>query len=549
VVAVVLAGAAWGCNTDGARGPYVQRVSDTVATVVWRTEEPADGVLRWGTDPDALDAVATSASVADQHEVTLQGLEPGKRYYYAAGSSTEVLAEGEEYSFVTAPARGDRRKLRAWVLGDSGTGGKEQAEVRDAMLGYVGPTLPDLLLHMGDIAYGTGTDGELSTNFFGMYDPLLRGMPAWPTMGNHEGESADAITQSGPYYDAFVLPRDGEAGGVPSGTEAYYSFDWGNVHFVVLESYQSDRSPGGSMLTWLVDDLAEARAEWLVAYWHHPPYTKGTHDSDTETELIEMRQNVLPILEAAGVDLVLGGHSHLYERSWMLAGGAVVDGGDGSVLGSGPYRKPVEPATGAVYVVAGHGGRAVGQDDVHPLMIRSEAEHGSCLLDVQGNRLAVTNVRADGVVSDTFTIVKGDAIVVGSPDGGEVLQPGAAVPIRWFASRPGDVRIDASFDGGTTWEPVAEAAPGTGSFDWTVPEVAAEAALVRVRSLESEALSDESNGTFAIGGEGRALAVHAAGGSACAYRAGSGRLATLTALWIVGAAFALRRAAQRRARA
>ncbi len=74
-----------------------------------------------------------------------------------------------------------------------------------------------------------------------------------------------------------------------------------------LDSYDSDRTPGGNMLQWLESDLVLNDKPWLIAIWHHPPYTKGSHNSDTEGGLIDMRQNALPILEAWGVDLVLTG--------------------------------------------------------------------------------------------------------------------------------------------------------------------------------------------------------------------------------------------------
>ena len=74
------------------------------------------------------------------------------------------------------------------------------------------------------------------------------------------------------------------------------------------------------MMTWLTNDLAANDKEWVIAFWHHPPYTKGSHDSDTEGRLIDMRENALPILESYGVDLVLSGHSHSYERSHLLDG-------------------------------------------------------------------------------------------------------------------------------------------------------------------------------------------------------------------------------------
>ena len=123
-----------------------------------------------------------------------------------------------------------------------------------------------------------------------------------------------------PYYDIFSFPKLAEAGGVASGTEAYYSFDYGNIHFVCLDSDETIRASNGPMANWLRNDLANNTQDWLIAFFHHPPYSKGSHNSDTETELIQMRQNFLPILEEHGVDLVLSGHSHAYERSKFIDG-------------------------------------------------------------------------------------------------------------------------------------------------------------------------------------------------------------------------------------
>jgi len=66
------------------------------------------------------------------------------------------------------------------------------------------------------------------------------------------------------------------------------------------------------MARWLKLDLERTKADWIIAYFRHPPYTKGTHDSDREKQLIEMRTHVMPVLETGGVDLVLAGHSHIY---------------------------------------------------------------------------------------------------------------------------------------------------------------------------------------------------------------------------------------------
>jgi Calcineurin-like phosphoesterase/Purple acid Phosphatase, N-terminal domain len=493
------------------RRPYLQTVTPSSAIVVWTTDMATNGLVRHGASPDSLTQSTQHSDARTQHEVRISGLSAGTRYYYSVGTASGALAGGDStHYFETSPSTGAPKKFRAWVVGDSGTGAGRQAQVRDAMLAFAGAHRPELFLHVGDMAYNSGTSGEFTNNFFAPYEGVLRNTVVWPAMGNHEGISADSGTETGPYYTAYVLPRAAEAGGLASGTEAYYSFDHANVHFVVLDSHDSPRTPGGAMLTWLQADLMATAQPWIVAYWHHPAYTKGNHDSDTERPLIEMRENALPILEAAGVDLVLAGHSHIYERSFLLDGaydtptvatGHVLDSGDGKPLGSGPYRKREggNAHDGAVYVVAGHGGAGVSGRGNHPVMYFSEPENGSCLLDVQDNRLSLVNIRWDGALTDRFAMVKGTGLVIAAPDGGEALRAGDEFDIRWAtAGSLPTVKLEMSTDDGRTWQTIADAAPNTGSYAWAVPPVEAKAALVRVSDAGSPLVNDESNAGFAI---------------------------------------------------
>src|SRR5690606_41017946 len=114
------------------------------------------------------------------------------------------------------------------------------------------------------------------------------------------------------------MPTNGEAGGLPSGTEAYYSFDYGNIHFIVLDSDDTPRSVGSPMYQWLEADLAATTQDWKVAYFHHPPYSK--EDSDNNNKETQMREIIMPVLEAHGVDLVLVRHSHNWQRSYLIHG-------------------------------------------------------------------------------------------------------------------------------------------------------------------------------------------------------------------------------------
>jgi hypothetical protein len=405
------------------RQPYLQTGTPTSMTVCWRTDTATDSRVRYGDGPVNLTETVTDGTLATDHFVEISGLTAGTTYFYDIGTTTAVLAGGDsDHYFITSPTAGTSTPFTAWIVGDSGTGGANQANVRNAMLTETVGDPPDIFIHVGDMAYDGGEDLEFTNNFYTPYATILNHTVCWPTLGNHEAANSDSPTQSGPYYEGYVLPTGGEAGGMNSGTEAYYSFDYANVHFICLDSHDTDRTPGQPMLNWLTLDLGATSQEWIVAFWHHPPYTKGSHDSDNVGDsggrMRDMREDVLPILEAAGVDLVLAGHSHIYERSYLIDGaydtpttaaGHIVDMGDGKVGSNGPYFKPngLSGNKGAVYVVAGHGGQGVSGTGGHPVMYFDEVDNGSCLMTVDGNVMHLRNVRDDGVISDEFYLVKG----------------------------------------------------------------------------------------------------------------------------------------------
>src|ERR1051325_5156585 len=352
------------------RGPYLQRGTPNSLIVRWRTSSDTISRIRFGVEPDNLDGLAEDTTPKSEHELLLQGLQPDARYFYAVESSENTLARGPDYFFITPPL--GPKPTRIWVLGDPGTANGNQFAVRDAYYNFTGARHTDLWLMLGDNAYSSGTDEQYQQAVFNVFPEMLRKSVLWPTIGNHDTYTDFTMTDF-PYLHIFSLPVQGEAGGVASGTKRYYSFNHGNIHFVCLDSMSSDRSPGSPMIQWLQQDLIANTNTWLVAFWHHPPYSKGSHDSDYEGELVEMRQNVVPILENYGVDLVLSGHSHAYERSFLINGhygpsdsfdvGMLVDGGDGRLEGNGPYRKTVSgpvPHEGAVYAVAGSSGQISG---------------------------------------------------------------------------------------------------------------------------------------------------------------------------------------------
>jgi len=403
------------------RGPYLQLGTPASMVVRWRTDVPTVGRVAFGTAEGALSRSVQEEAATTEHEVQLTGLEPATRYWYAVGTPAATLASGPDHAFFTAPLVGTVRPARFWVLGDSGTKNANAAAVRTAYETFNGQTRTDLWLMLGDNAYDTGTDAEYQAAVFDMYPSFLRQGVLWPTIGNHDTAQSTNPPMSIPYFQMFTLPTRGEAGGVPSGTEKYYSFDYANIHFVCLDSMTTSRAADGAMGTWLKNDLASTMQPWIIAFWHHPPYTKGSHDSDKELQLIEMREMMLPLLEDGGVDLVMAGHSHSYERSFLLNGHygpsttltpkMKIDGGSGREDGTGAYRKPEDHAArqGAVYITAGSSGQISGGPLNHPAMFISLNHLGSMVLDVDGPRLDARFLRENGQVADAFTLLKGAA--------------------------------------------------------------------------------------------------------------------------------------------
>ena len=164
----------WGAPAGAqtlARRPYLQTVTPTSAIVVWTTTTPTDSLVRYGATPTQLTQSAPLAAATTQHEVHLGNLTPGTRYYYSVGNASGVMEGGDlAHSFVTSPPRGSRQPFRAWIVGDSGTGDLRQRQVIDAMEAYAGRRQPDLYLHMGDMAYTTGTTQQFTAT--GTYTDL-----------------------------------------------------------------------------------------------------------------------------------------------------------------------------------------------------------------------------------------------------------------------------------------------------------------------------------------------------------------------------------------
>ncbi len=346
------------------RGPYIQSVDEDSAIIGLRLDAACPAEIHYG-EGDALDRVESSEPSATQHFIELEGLSPATVYNFSVEACGEPT--GKTGSFRTA-SEPDARRVHFAAVGDLGTGDSAQRAVAQAMA----KAQPEFWLALGDNAYSDGTDSEFSSNFFAPMAELLSVSPVFAVPGNHEYNTAGAR----PYFEAFALPHNN-----PAGTERYYSFDWGPLHVAALDSNTSLEV----QKRWLEADLAASQAPWKLVMVHHPPYSTGEHRSDLDVRALG------PVFEKHGVDLVLSGHDHDYERTQPLVAG-----------------KPVAPDTpGAVtYMVVGSGGAGLRDwaSDAAPwTAFRDNTEHGYLEVQIDEGTLVAQFVTPDGSVVDTFT--------------------------------------------------------------------------------------------------------------------------------------------------
>ncbi len=394
------------------RGPYLQSITPHSVIVRWRTSSDDKSRIIYGSI--SLTDSVVEDNHTSEHSITIEGLKPSTKYYYSTEKG-ESINDSTAF-FITPPAENAAIPVRIWSMGDFGTGNNIQKSVRDAYYAYTGSQYTNLVLWLGDNAYPTGTDDQYSSNVFSFYKKILANSVVYSTCGNHDLFFSNTEKQTGPYFNNFTFPVNGESGGVPSKTEAYYSFNYSNIHFVCLESnVDSFKTKTDEMINWLRQDLSQNKLQWTIAYFHCPPYSKGYHDSDKNLNMIFMREKVVPVLEEFGVDLVLSGHDHDYERTYLINGhfgpsrafkkSMIVDKGSKQI----PVTYKKKNKEGAIYIVAGCAGelQQIQPSWPHPAMAKYfNKVYGSLVIDVNGNTLKGKMLSSEGKIADDFVIIK-----------------------------------------------------------------------------------------------------------------------------------------------
>lgn len=409
------------CLTAGAAaraaiiaGPYVQNARPDAVTIMWETDTAGNSYVDWG-PTSAYGNTEGQADSVTIHEVEVNGppaLSADTVYHYRARTGG---ANSADFTFKTAPVKGTTG-FSFIAYGDSRTNEYVHEEVVQSMR-LVADDWRTVMLNSGDIVTAVTSPASVwRQEFFGPLHDMISKTPIYVGIGNHE----DTSTLFVPYLSP---PTTGG-----SASEYYYSFDYGNVHIVVLNTNVTYTS-GSPQYTWLESDLAaasvDADIDWIVACFHHPPFSTSNHGSTPNGQTY-----LHPLFQTYGVDLVFNGHDHCYERT---------------------------DQDGVVYIVTGGGGAGLYNQDQPGSYTGSDiwlkCQH-FCSIDVTANRLCV---KAHAVTLDGYKDAEVfDSIVITSA--GEFGPSAVAHPDQFVTAGTA-----VTLDGSASFDPDGD----TMAYQWT----------------------------------------------------------------------------------
>ncbi|TMW66906.1 hypothetical protein Poli38472_012022 [Pythium oligandrum] len=430
---------------------YAGATAGTGMSVSWATYENVDSSIWLGSTTDGLVKradikVSSSTYFSDdgyslyQHHATVLGLQPHTKYFYKVGSSSNDSLVSEVAAFTTARPANNTEEFDVAIYGDLGFGTKGEASTD-----FINALASNLsfVYHVGDIGYADD-DFLVPSQALGFYyekvynkwmnsmTPLMQQVPYMVTVGNHEAEchspaclvsdyKKDHLGNYSAYNARFRMPSN-ESKGVKS---MWYAFEYGPLHITSISSETDYKdSPGnaytvthknggfGNQLAWLEEDLKNASANranvpWLIVGMHRPIYhRKDTDRSGKPTgDSLALQKAFEELFIKYGVDLVIAGHEHGYERHFPIVRGKAVK--DGVSADNAVYANPKAP----VYIVTGGPGNPEpnmksGKSGVAWNVLESDA-YAISTMQVTRQSLAIKHITTDTqTIVDEFTITK-----------------------------------------------------------------------------------------------------------------------------------------------
>ncbi|MBM3811325.1 MAG: hypothetical protein FJW20_06780 [Acidimicrobiia bacterium] len=345
---------------------YVGDAGPDSALIAWGTTSGSGNTI--GRDSrshgKAVVTIGGKQHSTSKNWIRVNGLAPDRDYAYQLTIDGNAAGEGE---LRTWPMKAER--LSFFVIGDYGSGKKEQFEVAEAMRRqlqrqYRTDNPARFVLTTGDNIYGRGfslflwgtgnKDSDWESRFFTPYREILRRIPFFPSLGNHDGNESERSEDLAVYLDNFFFP-----GGKPA---RYYKFSYGGLaDFFALDSTvnrmdgypEPGYGPGSPQTAWLEEALKASRARWKIVYFHHPPFTAGPQHEPS----LEKLRHWVELFRRYGVQVVFNGHEHnlqIAEKTAVTGPVQYVLTGSGGKLREGDISKTVKSSGIAAWTAQRH---------------------------------------------------------------------------------------------------------------------------------------------------------------------------------------------------
>jgi Icc-related predicted phosphoesterase len=310
-------------STDFSRYPYISLVDKDEIVIAFKTKSACSSKV---VVEDLFGRIIDQGNmVYDTSHAFYFKLPPGIYKYKITIGDTLII--DEKFSF-RIPSESDS-VLSFLIFGDSGTGEQAQFEVRDAMLDFLNERKIDFIIHTGDVVYPDGAPWQYDKRYFDVYRDMLSNNFVFLTPGNHDyyydGKGSG-------YFSSFFLPMN------EYGTEEFYSFTFGNAFFISLNiTGFVDYKPGSRQYNWLIKTLSSQEAQskmWRVVFFHIPPFSTVQHYDPGIFDYL------FPVFKSFGVNLILCGHVHGYERGYSDGITVITTGGGGAPLHYANRQEP-----------------------------------------------------------------------------------------------------------------------------------------------------------------------------------------------------------------
>jgi predicted phosphodiesterase len=344
------------------KGPYLLEPGKTEMFIRWESEVKKEYFVEYG-ENEYLDRKESAVLRGEKaglflYEVVLKGLQSGATYNYRVADANKKykIAKFRTYN-------SEQENCHFVAMGDS----RSNPDIFLNIINNVREDEPDLIISMGDLVASGGRFLEWNKYYFDVAKTIIDHIPLVSTLGDHEGGPDD-----GELFSYFLRKKK-------SYKKTWFSFDYGNVHFVSLD-YRYPESK--EMADWFVKDMSSSKAHWKFVFFHRPVYNLGGHRSTWGWDIWP------DLFRSQHVDIVFAGHSHVYERFYPMKSG--------------------KDNTGWPVTYITTGGAGAGLYDVMKSSILAVAESVNHYVDIRINKdtLNLKAIRNDGSLLDELRIVK-----------------------------------------------------------------------------------------------------------------------------------------------